>query len=925
MLSGIRIISLAAALSLVGAAGAANRNDLVVMLGYRAPGAAYNAEAGAGVLVHHDQTRAVIVTARHVIAGRSTARDETIYVEFFGARGRDFPATVLAEDEELDLAAIEVRGASISPQLFEDSRRVIVPDGAEVVAEHGAFAVGNPNRRPWTQNQTPEPIIAKTKTGARVDYRFESSVAEVGMSGGALFSEHEALLGMVQAIQGSDGGVRALGIETIARKLVEWGIPYSLTENPEVVRSAGRRVLADLGLDSGDGMRRAVQAAPLDFGVLHLFWIGGLEASEVERVFGGFVEGGRESFSSRIFDRLGTGDCIAPGGASSRLSAAQQNLVQAGLRQLAGRTSAFDCSSHARLWVAGLVDAGLDPNLIVENSYYPSESLLAIALRSKNAAAALALLDSGASPHPYQDISGVIYMQTRVLAPMFFVRRDFLGAEQDQLRDALAGGGLVVSESIRDSSHYDHLAAEALAGLPLTPTLAETSTDPICERAGERYGFDWCGYLRELPESITFRMGSQSCHYSGYCAATLTHTLFAGADRALLLAERPGNRGAAIPVVVEVSPKSAEWYAWERSTTGGCIPAEDGFKSSYCWRRYAASPASAGSTTPPETTRTSRDAGGRRGPTGLLETRRVEGIALTTPLSEALKMLAAAGYSTQTTEGSGDDRDRFTIRDYSRDANGEAHLLKVIGFNDEIRALSFQIIGQGATYPSFEAPAKNDAEFLFYDANDWEDSREVLAVETGEIGRSYLRLLSWPSRPRSLELNLFRRTEDESATERAFFDRWLNEWFGRVRTPADAQRPCIDRYAHLRDPKGTDCQTPAERASTYLGNVRTGRNIRQLASGLSYETLQQGGGPPASPDSSVVVYVLFRYLDGLRPDDRINNWRIPVRDVHLPEVKEALLTMREGDKLRVYVPPGVGSNDSPYLQITDISLTGVTD
>lgn len=923
--------SLALILCMSSAVEAVGRNDLVVMVGYRAVGDPYNVEVGAGILVHQEGERAIVVTARHNLPKRDPAsplfRDETVYVELFSVGGRDFPAQVLAEaaDPALDLAVLEVRGVSVSPHLFEAARHVLVPEGAEVVIEHGAFAVGNPNRRPWFQNYTPEPILEKVVQDGREMLRFESSVADVGMSGGALFSEHGALLGMVQKISGGEGGPQALGIGTIARKLHEWKIPFSLEENPEVIGSVSRRILSDLGLASAAGLRKALKDEPADFGLLHLFWLAGLEPLELDTALGGLAEGSQVAFTSQVFGHLGkTEDCLLPRVGSSQLSASQVDLVRTGLGELSRGPLDIEkfqsCSAHLQLWIRGLVRGGLDPDLVVTNRYYRREALLAVAMGSANMPAVLALLSSGASPHPYQDLSGTEYPSTRLLAPLLYVLRDFSGAEKDALRQTFLSAGLVVSESISNSYHNHHLAGEALSGLPTTPRLSETEADPICARAGERYGFDWCGYLRGLATTIRFKTGTQECDSSGYCSAELTHTLFVGKEQALLLAERQAFDHPPMPVVVEVTREQGQWYAWEHGDNYGCIPRDDGFESSICWRRFSAWPASYKLT---EEKAQAVERSTAASPPSILDSLEVEGISLSTPLPEALTTLEAAGYTTETVTGPGSHRNVLTTRDYSRRLGNTARQLKLIAINNGIRALSFRVYGEENPETGFEPPAPGDADFLVYETDEWQDGGDILAVEASGFGKSFLRYQKWTTRYGTVEIDLLRRAEAEAIPEQAFYDRWLDEWLGQVKVPASSRGPCIDRYAHLRGPDGNGCQTPMERAVSYLEKVRAGANIRQLESGLSYEVLVNGQGSKPSPNSSIVAYLVFKYLDGARKDDRINHWQKIVREIQWPDVKEALLSMKEGDKWRIYVPPGVGSNDSRYLQLTEIELTRV--
>lgn len=893
---------------------AAGRNDLVVMLGYRSAGDPYNVEVGAGILVHQEGERALVVTAQHNLPPEDSGRSETVYVELFSAGGRDFPARILERSEGLDLAVLEVTGVPVAPELFEEARHVLVPAGAEVVLEHGAFAVGNPNRRAWFQNQAPEPILGTETEGGHELVRFESSVADVGMSGGALFSEHGALLGMVRKISGGEGGPKALAIGEIARQLERWGVPFSLEESREVIPSASRKILDGLGLASAAGLRQALEEEPADLGLLHLFWLAGLEPVQLEAALSGLVEGSRKAFAARVFERLGQEECRLPPAGGSRLSASEAQLVQAGLGS--GKGEEETCAGHFRLWLRGVVQAGLDPDLVVASEYYPREALLALAMRAKNGPAALELLAGGASPHAYQDLSGTEYPATRLLDPLKYVLEDFVGQEQDALREAFTSAGLVVSRSIQDN----YYAGEGTLALPLTPVLEEAETDPICARAGERYGFDWCGYLHGLETALRFYTGDQECDSSGYCFASLTHTLFVGEERALVLAERQSFRDLT-PVVVELPREPGPWYAWEHGRNYGCIPRDDGFESSNCWRRYRAFPASYRAVEK----KTEEERVRAASTPSVLDGVKVEGISLSTPLPKALAALEAAGYTTQTVAGPGDYRNVATTRDYTLRKGEETRTMKVVAVNDSIRALSFRTYGETQAGAGIRVPEEGGADFLFYEAKEWPESREILAVEASGVGKTFLRFEQATSRYTSVELDLWRRAEEEEAPEQAFYDRWLHEWLGQVLVASNSQGPCIDRYAHLRGPQGNGCLTPEERAESYLEEVRSGGQIRQLKSGLSYEVLVEGQGRSPGPSSSIVATVVFKYLDGAKNDDRLNRWSIVVKDSQWPDLKEALLAMKEGDKWRLYVPPGVGSNETIYLQLTEINLRSVGD
>ena len=81
-----------------------------------------------------------------------------------------------------------------------------------------------------------------------------------------------------------------------------------------------------------------------------------------------------------------------------------------------------------------------------------------------------------------------------------------------------------------------------------------------------------------------------------------------------------------------------------------------------------------------------------------------------------------------------------------------------------------------------------------------------------------------------------------------------------------------------------------------------------LPSGVQYEVLKAGSGEPPSADDAVVISYRASFADGTVIDtsDDSESQYIPLGDVVVPGLKEALLLMNTGARWQVIVPPGMG-------------------
>jgi FKBP-type peptidyl-prolyl cis-trans isomerase len=77
---------------------------------------------------------------------------------------------------------------------------------------------------------------------------------------------------------------------------------------------------------------------------------------------------------------------------------------------------------------------------------------------------------------------------------------------------------------------------------------------------------------------------------------------------------------------------------------------------------------------------------------------------------------------------------------------------------------------------------------------------------------------------------------------------------------------------------------------------------------VQYEVLKAGSGEPPRADDAVVISYQASFADGTVIDtsDDSESQHIPLDDIVVPGLKEALLLMNTGARWQVVVPPSMG-------------------
>lgn len=171
---------------------------------------------GAGLVVGRGAESLVVLTAAHVLGPPG---DETrgLRARLQGFANRELTRVSLLQiDRRLDLAALRIDGlkaADIDPCAVPV---ITLKADLPVQREHAVFAVGNPAGVAWTVPATPDRV---SEVGAR-ELRFQSTVIDIGHSGGALFNVFGDLVGMIRADQPPYGVALRVGV--LAKAAADW-------------------------------------------------------------------------------------------------------------------------------------------------------------------------------------------------------------------------------------------------------------------------------------------------------------------------------------------------------------------------------------------------------------------------------------------------------------------------------------------------------------------------------------------------------------------------------------------------------------------------------------------------------------------------------------------------------------------------------
>ncbi len=110
-------------------------------------------------------------------------------------------------------------------------------------------------------------------------------------------------------------------------------------------------------------------------------------------------------------------------------------------------------------------------------------------------------------------------------------------------------------------------------------------------------------------------------------------------------------------------------------------------------------------------------------------------------------------------------------------------------------------------------------------------------------------------------------------------------------------------------------------AEEFLAENGKREGIITTESGLQYEIIKEGDGKPVSSEDLVSFHYRLSLMDGDVIQDNFDGEPyVTSPDYLIPGVREALLFMKEGDYLRIYIHPDLGYGDEPVSSIPANSL-----
>lgn len=165
-------------------------------------------------------------------------------------------------------------------------------------------------------------------------------------------------------------------------------------------------------------------------------------------------------------------------------------------------------------WFKAALKAGLDPNYLLPDPYWEFRSLLNNALLAANASAAIVLLDAGASPHQYENITRKIPPEPTFLFPYgALVSNSRLSlAEKHQIADAFRRCGACYFQDAPPSenqqffyeSHSGINDSEQQIGFKLenTLTISQQPDSWLFRVALARGQNDWVNFIHTMPRTV---------------------------------------------------------------------------------------------------------------------------------------------------------------------------------------------------------------------------------------------------------------------------------------------------------------------------------------------------------------------------------------------------------------------------------------
>ncbi len=268
-------------------------------------------------------------------------------------------------------------------------------------------------------------------------------------------------------------------------------------------------------------------------------------------------------------------------------------------------------SPEAIEWLKQALADGLDPNVLIPDPYFERRAILTDALKAGNASATLALLEAGASPHPYQGLWLAATSEPIYIWPYGFLAESarFTHDEKVSIAKVMHKSGAVLPRITPDNPVYSYLTNwqrpnavasternynetrqrldNAVEATEMFPTRAPS---PIAVWAKKRTGFDWVKLVESVPKG--FKPEENSRGDTDLHDFRLYGLIGVVEDKACFLAFKSPGWESVEYCLIEVSKDLRQWAAYVNCggrAGGGLCKTQpgDNYRPERCWKRLS--------------------------------------------------------------------------------------------------------------------------------------------------------------------------------------------------------------------------------------------------------------------------------------------------------------------------------------------------
>jgi Trypsin-like peptidase domain len=205
-------------------------------------------QTGAGIVVGLRENTVFVLTALHIVE-----KANRINVTFFQNRNLSFSGTLFNRiNRELDLAVVTVNS---NPSQWSLNSFPSFTLGTLLNQDIKLSTLGHPDGLNWQCYHNEYTVSRDNYEDDFRKFLFTNPALQLGNSGGAVFNEKGALVGMISG-RGPAGNAIAIKIDALLNLLKEWGVPSSSLSNTQPPKRTIRLQLSKITVvDNGIGVK----------------------------------------------------------------------------------------------------------------------------------------------------------------------------------------------------------------------------------------------------------------------------------------------------------------------------------------------------------------------------------------------------------------------------------------------------------------------------------------------------------------------------------------------------------------------------------------------------------------------------------------------------------------------------------------------